>query len=139
MRKICFILCCLVLPLLLSCERNYYEDNLYSAQYEVPADAWSAVDDSYFSVVLDVKEITKQVCQYGSVQCFLVYDNGSQACLPLQRYIADTESVPGQVLYYQEQIDFEYSVGTVNVFYTSSDFLYKERPGKMWFRVVVHY
>ena len=142
MKKICILLGCLVLPFLVSCERNYItQDALYSVEYDLRPGDWTAMDE-YYTVALDVKEITRQVCQSGSVQVFLVYEDGSQACLPMQRYLSyEYTDDAGQtgVGYYQKMIDFEYSVGTVNLFYTMSDFYYEEYPEKMTVRVVVHH
>lgn len=140
MKKICFILCCLVLPLAMSCVRS--TDRMYSTLYDIRSNDWTE-QDTYYSVALDVQEITKQVCNYGSVQCFLVYEDGSQACLPLSRYLSyeytNNETGQTETGYYQQMIDFEYSVGTVGIFYQNSDFFYDAKPEAMSIRVVVHY
>lgn len=141
MKKICFILACLVLPLLMSCERNYYEDNLFSADYDIRTSDWTSTGSSYMAV-LDVREITREVCRTGSVQCFLVYDDGSQAPLPMQRYLSyeyTTDAGTTETGYYSKMIDFEYTTGTVNIFYQMSDFYYETRPEAIRVRVIVHY
>ena len=142
MKKIAFILCCLILPLLMSCNREYVYDGMYSAEYNIRSGDWTDAGD-YFTVALDVKEITREVCRTGSVQCFLLYDDGSQACLPMQRYLSYeyVDSVTGktEVGYYSKMIDFEYSVGTVNIYYQMSDFYYEEIPEAISVRVVVHH
>ena len=141
MKKICFLLFCVALPFLVSCERNYYEDSLYSAEYDIRSSDWTA-QDSYYTVALDVKEITKQVCKTGSVQCFRIYDDGSQACLPMQRYLSyefTNDAGQKEVGYYSKMIDFEYSIGTVNIYYQLSDLYYPERPEAIRVRVVVHF
>ena len=40
MKRICFLLFCVALPFLASCERNYYEDSLYSAEYDIRSSDW---------------------------------------------------------------------------------------------------
>lgn len=133
------MLCCLVLPFVMSCTRS--TDRMYSTLYDIRSSDWSE-QDGYYSVLLDVEEITQQVCNYGSVQCFRVYEDGSQACLPLQRYLSyeyTTEAGTTETRYYQQMIDFEYSPGTVGVFYQNSDYLYEVGPEAMCIRVVVHY
>ena len=138
MKKVFFILGCLILPFLVSCQREYIQqDALYTVDFDLRPGDWTAVDN-YYSVALDVKAITRQVLNDGTVQCFLVYDDGSQACLPLTRYLSFIDD-DGNTGYYQKLIDFEFSVGTVNLFYTTSDFYYDEYPEKMRVRVVVHY
>lgn len=142
MKKIFILLGCMMLPFLVSCEREYIQqDALYSVEYDLRPGDWTLVDQGvkkYYTVALDVREITRQVCENGSVQCFLMYDGGSQICLPTTRY-NDGEADNGDTVFYQELIDFEYSVGTVNLFYTTSDFIYGGYPEKMRVRVVVHY
>lgn len=141
MKKICILLCCFVLPFLASCDREYVYDGMYSSEYDLRPGDWTDMGD-YYTVALDVKDITKQVCKTGSVQCFILYDDGSQACLPLQRYLSyeydNANTGQKETGYYQKMIDFEYSVGTVNLFYQTSDFYYEEYPEKMRIRVVVH-
>ena len=124
----------------MSCVRS--TDRMYSTLYDIRSNDWTE-QDTYYSVALDVQEITKQVCNYGSVQCFLVYEDGSQACLPLSRYLSyeytNNETGQTETGYYQQMIDFEYSVGTVGIFYQNSDFFYDAKPEAMSIRVVVHY
>lgn len=143
MKKICFILGCFILPFLASCQQEYIQqDNLYSVEYDLRPGDWTAMD-TFFSATLDVKEITKSVLRNGTVQCFLVYEDGSQACLPMTRYLSYEYENEGtgttETAYYQKMIDFEYSVGTVNVYYSMSDFYYEQYPEKMTIRVVIHY
>ena len=88
MKKICFILGCFILPFLASCQQEYIQqDNLYSVEYDLRPGDWTAMD-TYYSATLDVKEITKSVCRNGTVQCFLIYEDGSQSCLPMTRYLS---------------------------------------------------
>ena len=139
MKKICLMLCCVVLPLLVSCVKS--TDRMYSTLYDIRASDWTQVED-YYSVTLDVEEITRQVVNYGSVQCFRVYDDGTQACLPLQRYLSYQYAVDGgttETGYYSQMIDFEYNIGQVAVFYQTSDYFYETGPEAMTIRVVVHY
>jgi hypothetical protein len=143
MKKIFILLGCMILPFLVSCERQYIQqDALYSVEYDLRPGDWTAMD-TYYTVALDVKEITKSVCANGSVQVFLVYEDGSQACLPMTRYLSYeyVDEATGDTMtgYYQKMIDFEYTVKTVNLFYTMSDFYYEEYPEKMRVRVVVHF
>ena len=143
MKKICFILGCFILPFLASCQQEaIQQDSLYSVEYDLRPGDWQAMD-TYYTVALDVKEITKSVCANGSVQVFLVYEDGSQACLPMTRYLSYeyVDEATGDTMtgYYQKMIDFEYTVKTVNLFYTMSDFYYEEYPEKMRVRVVVHF
>ena len=141
MKKLLIFLGCIALPILMSCDREVEYDQMYSAEYDIRSSDWAWVD-SYYTVALDVKQITRQVCSTGSVQCFIVYSDGSQACLPLQRYLSyEYTDDTGQTAtgYYSKMIDFEYGVGTVNIFYQMSDFYYEESPEAIRIRVVVHY
>ena len=143
MKKICIILGCLILPFLVSCQREYVQpDALYSLEFDLRPGDWTAMGDC-FQVDLDVKEITRKVCQTGSVQCFLVYEDGTQASLPMQRFLSaeveNPETGEKSVVYYQKQIEFEYAVGVVSLFYTFSDFYYEGYPERMTVRVAIHY
>ena len=141
MKKLCFILSCLVLPLLVSCGNEYVYDGMYSAEYDIRSGDWVA-GDTFYSVALDVREITREVVRNGSVQCFLVYSDGSQTCLPTQRFFSyeytNDQTGLTETEYYSKMIDFEYSVGTVTIFYQLSDMYYPERPEAICIRVVVH-
>lgn len=142
MKKVFFLICILFVPLLESCEKEVIYDSTYSATYDLRPGDWTS-GDGYFTVALDVREITRAVCKTGSVQCFIVYDEGTQSCLPVQRYLSYDYDNPDtgmkEIGFYQKMIDFEYSEGVVNLFYTISDFYYESYPEAMTIRVVVHY
>ena len=145
MKKLVYILFCVFVPMLASCDRRViYEDNLYSAIYDIGTNDWTylekATGEPYLAVTLTLKEITKQVCETGSVQCFRVYSDGTQACLPFQTYRKWTDETTGQEITFQDQFDFEFNVGAVYLYYTTSDFDYPDtEPDPIRIRVVVHY
>lgn len=141
MKKIYLLSMILALPFLFnSCEKEVVYDSTYSAEYDISPRMWVYDENtSSYSVSLDVPEITRQVCQYGSVQCFLVYSDKMQACIPLTRYLSGVNDYD-ELVYYQEHYDFEYGVGVVNMFFQTSDFVYNQGDLQtMTFRVVVHY
>ena len=118
MKKLVYILFCVFVPMLASCDRRViYEDNLYSAIYDIGTNDWTylekATGEPYLAVTLTLKEITKQVCETGSVQCFRVYSDGTQACLPFQTYRKWTDETTGQEITFQDPSLNSYSRSSI--------------------------
>lgn len=136
-----FFAACLLLTAV-SCEKEVIYDSTVTRTYDIMSRNWKATEDG-FSVILDVPEITRDVLDYGSVQCFIIYPDGAQTCLPAQRYLSyeyvDETTGKKNVGYYQKLIDFEYNLGEVNVYYTMSDFYYETNPEELTVKVIVHY
>ena len=92
-------------------------------------------DEGFFEAVLEVPEITKEVVNKGAVMVYRRYDeaSGTVFCpLPAQR----TEKTEDG-LYYTTFVDFEWSLGRVNIFVTATDLYAGATPGDMNFRVAI--
>ena len=92
-------------------------------------------DEGYFQAVLEVPEITRNVIEQGVVMVYRRFNDGGSVIwtpLPAQR----TEKTEDG-LYYTTFVDFEYSLGRVNIFVTATDLYAGATPGDMSFRVAI--
>lgn len=119
----------------------------------VAANQWqysNADNNNYFFATVDMPEITKDVFNKGVVKMYRTYSfnstGASQIELPYVRHneypfvSADGQQEWG---FYTETIDYQFSVGTLTIYYTASDFDYEIdttwAPDAMQFRCVVMY
>lgn len=107
-------------------------------------------DNNYFYAIVDeMPEITLNVFREGLVKMYRVFDFenpkiGAQVELPYSRH---KEVVwgpkPDERALFTETVDYEFSVGSVTLFYTASDFDYeydlKFQPESMQFRCIIMY
>lgn len=84
----------------------------------------------YYTSHFSMPEITSNVYKDGTVLTYLVTDNVQQN-LP---YVRHYENSNGNL--WTQTVDYDFSVGNMNVYVTNSDFI-KEQPGTMHFRVVL--
>lgn len=84
----------------------------------------------YYSAHFTMPEITSFVYTDGTVLAYSV-DNGVQNSLPYVRHYQDTAGA-----LWTKTVDFDYSVGGVNVYVTNSDFAV-DPPAAMNFRIVL--
>ncbi|HLP05180.1 MAG TPA: hypothetical protein VK152_07105, partial [Paludibacter sp.] len=84
----------------------------------------------YYTSHFSMPEITSTVYKDGTVVAYLV-TNGVQQNLPYVRHYEDSS---GNL--WTQTVDYDFSVGNLNVYVTNSDFA-KEQPGTMNFRVVL--
>lgn len=107
----------------------------------VRSNMWRANVDqdggTFYSCEFDVPDLTDQVYNAGLVTCYIDYD-GAQQVLPCVRHRHENYEENGEWLDYQwtETTDFEYSIGSVTLYFTSSDF-YDDLPAAMQFRLVL--
>ena len=98
---------------------------------------------------IDVPELTERVYNYGEVSVNHEYNSGTknayQVALPETSYKVEYETDANDSIIntfnYAEHIDYIYSVGFVEVFYTISDYFYPEGfvPEGMLFRLQMTY
>lgn len=84
----------------------------------------------FYSCHFNVPDITSTVYSEGSVISYILIDN-TQQVLPYVRHYENTKGAM-----WTRTIDFDYSVGGVNVYVTSSDFAV-DPPDAMSFRLVL--
>jgi len=92
-------------------------------------------DEGFYEAILEVPQITRDVIDKGVVLVYRRYNvNGSTIWTPLP---AERTEKTSDGLYYTTFVDFEYSLGQVNVFVTASDLFAGDAPGEMSFRVAI--
>lgn len=105
-------------------------------------------NNNYFYAEVDAPEISEYAFDNGIIKMYRTYDydsiNASQVELPYVRPIEYYNYVTDQWFNYTEQVDYEYSIGKLRIFFTESDFNYEvspdyDNPGPMRFRLVVMY
>ncbi len=108
--------------------------------YTVYSSQWQVFGDSY-RVVLDAPDITSRVVSRGDVKVSRVYpgeNNGMDILTPLPCIRTEvTEGPDGGDYFYTTFVDYEWTVGTVSVYVTTSDLYTGEVPPEMSFRVFV--
>ena len=121
--------------------KEYYLESCQSYDLNVRNGMWVANTDelggTYYSCQFDVPDLTSDIYNFGLVTCYVDYD-GAQQQLPCVRHCHQLEEDEYGEYDYQwtETTDFEFSVGSVTVYFTASDF-YGELPASMLFRLVL--
>ena len=109
--------------------------------YSIKTNQWQVDEDNgYFFVSLNVPEITDEVSKKGAVQVTRKYtDNGKVYWTPLPIVIPQSEPQDqGEGNYYYSiYVDYEWTVGQLNIFITATDFWTGDIPGDMDFRVSI--
>lgn len=118
----------------------------------VPQSAWQYTNmdnNNYFFATVEMPEITRTAFQKGLVKMYRCYDfnaesgKGTKMELPYVRLNEEYIAADDFWAFYTETVDYEYSVGSVTVFYTVSDFNYEIDesfvPEAMQFQCVVMY
>lgn len=107
--------------------------------------AYSDYDDNnYFYATVDMPEITKDIFDGGIIKMYRVFDydtsNPVQIEMPFTRHKEEYVG-PGEYDYvnWTETLDYEFGVGSMNIFFTVSDFFYQDKPESMRFRCVIMY
>lgn len=117
--------------------------NVYEDQWEYSKED----NNNYFFAIVDMPEITKDAFKEGLVKMYRVFDFNSpllgttQVEMPYTRH-KEEEVRPNDWVFYTETVDYEYSVGSLTIFYTASDFDYEIQyynPGRMQFRCIIMY
>ena len=94
--------------------------------------------DGYFEAILEVPEITADVVNDGHVQVSRLYnDGGVMTWTPLPAMRVGVDQIDGQDFYYTTYTDFEWSVGYVHIFVTTTDLYTGINPGDISFRVII--
>ncbi len=100
-------------------------------------------NNNYFYATFDMPEITPYIYNNGLVQVYREYNTGTtnatQILLPQTRH--NETQINDNWFFFTETIDYEYSVGSVSIFYTVDDFDYEINtsfvPEDMHFRAVI--
>ena len=127
--------------LLTGCTKEYYVPStpMIKYDYDVRSSQWQLYGDCYCAT-LDVPAITRSVVTNGNVQvsrCYPGDNNGVDVWTPLPMMRVEVTDGAGGDYYYTTFIDYEWTVGTVNIFVTMSDLYTGDVPGDMSFRVFI--
>lgn len=123
--------------------------NFKIIELEVPQQMWGYTnwnDNNCFLAQFNVPELTKYIYDNGIVKVYREYETGtanaSQIELPyvrMKEIIFDWEAQDRY--FYTEMVDYEFTAGSLTVYYTASDFDYeydqKFVPDGMRFRLVL--
>ena len=123
--------------------KEYYEETIIQGtemtmlDFNVRSANWQ-IRDGYFEAVLEVPEITADVVNKGHVQVSRLYnDTGVKTWTPLPAMRVSVEELDGEDFYYTTYTDFEWSVGFVHIFVTTTDLFTGDNPGDISFRVII--
>ncbi|MBQ9339819.1 MAG: hypothetical protein IJS13_05745 [Paludibacteraceae bacterium] len=104
-------------------------------------------DNNYFYGTISVPELTWDIYNNGIVKMYREYNtntpNASQIELPFVKLNETPVTVDNntQWVFYTETVDYEFTQGSVTIFYTASDFDYELNttfvPEAMHFRLVI--
>lgn len=102
-------------------------------------------NNNYFYAEFDVPEIDRKMFDGGMVKMYRVYnyktDKAAQYEMPFSNHVEWYSSEDNLWYFYNEKLDYEFSVGKVTVFYQVSDFNYEIDetfvPEAMEFRLVL--
>lgn len=107
-------------------------------------DCTSDKDNNYYFATVDMPEITKEVFEGGIIKMYRVFDYDTsypvQVEMPFTRH-REEKVGPKEDDYvsWTETLDYEFGVGGMTIFFTTSDFYYDKQPESMRFRCVVMY
>lgn len=116
-----------------ACEGDkYYEcdcegDGLYMHSLDIASrpSTWALMDGRYFKTTVDYPQLTNFVYKYGQISVYLYLDEGEvQIALPCTRYFSEDNN--GNPRNWSQTIDYEYTVGELNLFVTDINY----NPGK---------
>jgi len=120
-----------------SCNDSSKDIQLNSLNLKAKSTDWVVNVDQdglnrFYSCHFNMPEITQGVFNSGLVNAYIVLDNPTaQEALP---YVRHFQNLAGNL--WTQTIDFDYSLGGINVYVTNSDFAV-DPPADMNFRVVV--
>lgn len=129
------------------CTREYYpgpdserSTGMTMVDFDVRSGNWVERDGMY-EVELSVPDITGRVLSRGNVQVSRRYPgegNSDDTWTPLPAMRTEvTTAEDGGNFYYTTFIDYEWTVGSVFIYVTTSDLYTGERPSDMSFRVII--
>lgn len=100
-------------------------------------------DNNYFQATVPVPELTEEIFDGGVVKMYRAFDYDTQYATQIEMpYVRLREEYPeggGEPFRYTELLDYDFGIGTVNIYFTVSDFFYGIKPGAMLFRCVLLY
>lgn len=127
--------------MLYSCDTTVFErETTYWTFIDLnakPGDWQEYVDNDgnnrYYSCSYNVPEINNEIYNYGAVLCYVEL-NGAQQIMPYVRHYEDRSGAQ-----WTRTVDYEYTRGELNIFFTNSDFIEDPPDEEMNFRLVLIY
>lgn len=105
---------------------------------DIRANQWDSFKDEngnrHFFCTFDVKALTSRAYDEGVIACYREFrEDGIQAQLPYVRHFREGDFMWTETTY------FEFSPGTVTIFFDMSDYPVDQAPVDMHFRLVISY
>ena len=100
------------------------------------------LDNGAYYATFDVPELTRDAYDNAVVLCYAEFNTGTtnayQELLPFTYFDQSVDNETGEVFNWSRLLDFDYTVGSLTVYYTNNDFRYMEgEPGLWHFRLVL--
>lgn len=127
----------LIAIMVVSCEDSTKDVKIKTIDLRVNSNEWIENLDNdglnrFYSCHFSMPEITPTVYNSGTVTSYIVLANPlAQQVLPYVRHFQDTAGA-----YWTQTVDYDYNVGGMNVYVTSSDFA-AVPPAAMDFHIVL--
>lgn len=100
-------------------------------------------DNNYFMASVKVPELTETIFDGGIIKMYRTFDydtkDATQIEMPYVRLKEFYEEGNPEPYRYAEVLDYDFGIGTVNIYFTVSDFFYDVKPEAMLFRCVLMY
>ena len=106
---------------------------------------WVSDNGAYYAT-FDVPELTRNAYDNGMVNCYAEFNTGTsnayQEVLPFTYFQYDKNTETGEEFYWSRLLDYDYTVGSLTIYYTNNDFNYtttgsEPEPGLWHFRLVI--
>ena len=119
-------------------ETNYYGTEMTYVDIDVDSKEWRDMG-GYFKAEKKVDKITKDVFEAGQVQvsAYTFDSDGVMTWTPLPMIRVNVDEVDGQDFYYTTYTDYEWNVGYVYIYVTTTDLFTGDNPGTCSFRVYI--
>jgi len=103
---------------------------------------WQQTTDGAYQAKFDIPEISNEAYNDGMIVCYAEMNTATDAAyqeqLPFTYFDEFTNSETGDVERWSRLLDFDVTVGQLNIYYTNSDFRYVDtEPGLWHFRLVM--
>ena len=103
-------------------------------------------DNGAYRATFDIPELTLDAYNNGMVNCYAEFNTGSnnayQELLPFIYFNQYTDAETGEVFNWSRLLDYDYTVGSLTIYYTNNDFNYiitgsDPETGSWHFRLVI--
>ena len=102
---------------------------------------WANNGSAYYAQ-FDIPELTQEAYDNAVVLCYAEFNTGTanayQEQLPFTFFDQSENTETGEIFQWSRLIDFDYTIGSMTIYYTNNDFNYLDgEPGDWHFRLVL--